>query len=143
MRITILIILSGLVFSACEMTRNFARKHYRDVKEIHDYCSKNKINDYERGGNSDKFLEHKLKQLRAEALTFSSSSTSRVERCEPRDSVLILIDHGQWPFGHYSKLMYNYSTNDTLYNDCNFPPDYNFYRLNSRMYLVRKNYGVW
>jgi hypothetical protein len=129
--------------SSCEMNKNFASRKYKKVQSIYDYCVEKNIKFYSRELKSDKFLDKALKQLRAEVLTFDPYSTSSYQQCEPTDSILIFVDHGHQVFGHYSKLIYNFSRFDTLFQNCTSIPDYNFYRLEPRLYLTRHKYGDW
>ena len=122
------------------MNKFFVRRKYMKVKSAYDYCIQNNIKSYSKENGTDKFLNKCLKKLRADLLTFNPNSTSLYEECEPTDSVLTFIDHGNWPFGHYSKLIFNFSQSDTLYNNCTAKPDYNFYRVKPRLYLIKKKY---
>lgn len=123
-----------MIFLSCSFTIKFVqRKHDKFVK-VAEYMLRNNLNQLTKEKVSDEVIKSLFKELTIDVVT--NGNQGHQYGHEPKDSVIVFVNHGSYFFGKYKRVFYDYTKTDRHYRDTSIVHNsYVFKRAAERLYV--------
>lgn len=124
----------GVVLLFCAFTKGLVIRKHDTFVDVAKYLLSNKMKQLKKEDINDSRIKKMMKELKIDVATDGNQGYQYNH--EPKDSVVVFINHGSYLFGKHKRVFYDYAKNPRHFIDTTIVHNgYKFKKVSDRFYI--------